>query len=318
MGLRARRARAAGHRLGGEPPRPPCPRPPPRALPTPHPLQIPLAPPPRPLLRNAVYVPRMNAKGGVCDKFAFGLREPMRAYLRRVHHVPLASRLLNTSRDAPAAARGRTLSHFAIWTAPGRDKDPNSAGSSLLVQQPLFPRQHTGWQFGPSNGPNLHAHMHRRRKNSSLAVAVEEAVGPVRSFRMSSEGFAEWSLWRANVTVVYTSAWALCKFSDATNWTARTCVPRMRRRQTCSALICEGQATDCKCRVDGLSCADTQAWYCTDVQKQIGVDGVAFGPADGSRLAAVVQEGCASVNSSAGKRVKFPLQLVTCKWVPPS
>eukprot|EP00964_Phaeocystis_antarctica_P002998 scaffold1599_cov68-Phaeocystis_antarctica.AAC.2 len=120
----------------------------------------------------------MNAKGGVCDKFAFGLREPMRAYLRRVHHVPLASRLLNTSRDAPAAARGRTLSHFAIWTAPGRDKDPNSAGSSLLVQQPLFPRQHTGWQFGPSNGPNLHAHMHRRRKNSSLAVAVEEAVGP--------------------------------------------------------------------------------------------------------------------------------------------
>ena len=96
----------------------------------------------------------------------------------------------------------------------------------------------------------------------------------------------------------------------------------MRRRQTCSALICEGQATDCKCRV-GLSCADTQAWYCTDAQRQIGVDGVAFGPADGSRLAAVVQEGCASVNSSAGKRVKFPLQLVTCKlvtckWVPPT
>jgi len=254
----------------------------------------------------------MNAKGGVCDKFAYGLREPMRVYLRRVHHVPLASHLLNTSRGAPSATRFRTLSHFAI-SALGQDP----SASSLLLQQPLFPRQQTGWQFDPSSGPSLHTHghTHGRRKNGSLAAAA--AVGPLRSFRMSSEAFVEWSLWRSNVTIVYTSAWTLCKFSDATNWTARTCVPRMRRRQPCSVLTCEGQATDCKCRVDGLSCADTQAWYCTDVaQKQIGVDGVTFGRADGSRLA--VQEGCSSANSSAGKRIKISLQYVTCKWVPPA
>ena len=103
------------------------------------------------------------------------------ADLRRVHHVPLASHLLNTSRGAPSATRFRTLSHFAI-SALGQDP----SASSLLLQQPLFPRQQTGWQFDPSSGPSLHTHghTHGRRKNGSLAAAA--AVGPLRSFRMSS------------------------------------------------------------------------------------------------------------------------------------
>ena len=277
-----------------------------------------------PLRHDAVYVPRMNAKGGICDKFAFGLRAPMRAYLRRVYAIPTASALFNTSRAAAGANRFHALDRFAIQP---QDEGNRSQGHDpqLLLQEPTTSK-HTAWQLPRSSWRSSAATADGWIQNGSAAasaatIAAAEAAGPLHSFRMSSEAFAEWSMWRANVSVVYNADWHLCKFSDATNWTARTCVPRMRRKQPCSTLICEGQATDCGCRVDGLSCASTQAWYCRDVKPrgQIDVDGTAFGGArprahTGDALPA--KHGCDVRNTTTGKRFKVTLLMVNCKWVP--
>ena len=87
---------------------------------------------------------------------------------------------------------------------------------------------------------------------------------------MTSEGFLEWSLWRHNVSVYREASWMFCKFSDATNkvakyittptltltltvtptptnQTARTCVPRFRKRQQCATLQCSANGVDCVC-----------------------------------------------------------------------
>ena len=91
---------------------------------------------------------------------------------------------------------------------------------------------------------------------------------------MTSEGFLEWSLWRHNVSVYREASWMFCKFSDATNTvtkdittnpiypnpnpnpnaqlhptnqTARTCVPRFRKRQQCATLQCSQGGVDCVC-----------------------------------------------------------------------
>ena len=52
-----------------------------------------------------------------------------------------------------------------------------------------------------------------------------------------------------------------CKFSDATNGTARTCVPRMRKRTPCRALVCAGHVVDCGCLNE--SCG--KHWFCEEV-----------------------------------------------------
>lgn len=274
-----------------------------------------------PLRHDAVYVPRMNAKGGICDKFAFGLRAPMRAYLRRVYAIPTASALFNQSRAAASANRHHALDHFAI--RPQDDGNSSQGHDPQLLLQLPTTNKHTAWQL-PRSWHSAAADgwiQNGSAAASAASVAAAEAAGPLHSFRMSSEGFAEWSLWRANVSVMYNADWHLCKFSDATNWTARTCVPRMRRRQPCSTLICEGQATDCGCRIDGLSCASTQAWYCRDVKPrgQIDVDGMSFGGARAkAHTTAPLQakHGCDVRNTTTGKRFRVTLLTVNCKWVP--
>ena len=79
---------------------------------------------------------------------------------------------------------------------------------------------------------------------------------------------------------------------------------------------CAGQATDCECRVDGLSCAETGDWYCRDVPPggQIGVDGLPFGgaPPPGPRA---VQPGCDARNFTVGKLLR---STATCKFVRPA
>ena len=75
-----------------------------------------------------------------------------------------------------------------------------------------------------------------------------------------------------------------CKFKDASNGTARTCVPRMRKRTPCSALICTGSGVDCGCKQD-TQCTHYNTktkrnethWYCQDTKAtQLALDGTLY------------------------------------------
>ena len=94
------------------------------------------------------------------------------------------------------------------------------------------------------------------------------ALLPQRRFTLTSEGFLMWALWRANVSVGFEPSWMFCKFGNAVNFTARICVPRMRKRQTCVSLICPGGLTDCGCK--NVTCNSgpkgSKLWYCEGVQ----------------------------------------------------
>ena len=90
----------------------------------------------------------------------------------------------------------------------------------------------------------------------------------------------QWALWRENVTVVYEPSWMLCKFANASGWTARTCVPRMRRRERCASLVCTGGGVDCACRANATcsSGGGARAWYCQEVAgQQLSLDPYAAG-----------------------------------------
>ena len=61
-----------------------------------------------------------------------------------------------------------------------------------------------------------------------------------------------------------------CKFSDASNGTARTCVPRMRRQTPCPSLVCPGHIVDCgclnsSCVVSNGKGGNHSHWFCEEV-----------------------------------------------------
>ena len=58
------------------------------------------------------------------------------------------------------------------------------------------------------------------------------------------------------------TSWMFCKFGNAVNFTARICVPRMRKRQRCNTLVCAGGLTDCYCRNSTCGSASKPVWYC--------------------------------------------------------
>ena len=198
--------------------------------------ETPLTMPPV-LLPNAVYVSRMNGKQGVNDKWAIGRRAPMGAYLDRVQFIETANRLYN--RSGPAAATRASVSRDGML----HYECPANANNRAFVCHPRHIRG-TGWQLQPE--------------------------GRARRFLLSSESFLHWSLWRSNVSVGYEPTWMFCKFGNSINSTARICVPRMRKREHCGSLICQGGLTDCFCK--NSTCA-LNAWYCQNVtSRQLAID----------------------------------------------
>ena len=95
-------------------------------------------------------------------------------------------------------------------------------------------------------------------------------------FSMSSEGFLEWALWRHNISIGYVPGWMHCKFANATVRTARSCVPRMRRRERCRSLVCSSQHADCQCQ-QSAACSP-RALYCEETGAQLDLNGTLYGP----------------------------------------
>jgi hypothetical protein len=126
------------------------------------------------------------------------------------------------------------------------------------------------------------AHTRNATKSATLAEYAEGRVERHR-FTLTSEGFLQWALWRRNITIAYEPSWMFCKFKDATNGTVRTCVPRMRRRESCNSLTCTGSGVDCNCRKEACTHYDPRTrrnathWYCHDtLANQLGLDGVLY------------------------------------------
>ena len=265
--------------------------------------EAPLRMPKGGLLPHAVYVPRMNAKAGINDKWALGHRRPMGVYLARVEAFAVANRLHDRSSAAisansrllhPSRAKGDAIVDVACIGQPNSGQPQNSG---LTECRPQFD-EHTAWQ-----GSAIVPHDHQRGKPyaHSVEVAAEDehaqddappfprTMRPTagsgttsfssqhelaRHFVLTSEGFLQWALWRQNISVVHVQSWMFCKYKDAlqANSTPRTCVPRMRKREPCQSLICTGGAVDCVCRKDAVCTTydkkkqkNATSWYCTDV-----------------------------------------------------
>lgn len=82
------------------------------------------------------------------------------------------------------------------------------------------------------------------------------------------------------MTVAYEPLWMFCKFGDASNGTARICVPRMRRRVPCKSLGCQSSGIDCGCNNATCTHYDKRAhknvthWYCAQSGgRQLALDG---------------------------------------------
>lgn len=206
-----------------------------------------------PVLRpNAVYSARMNTKVGVNDKWAIGLRAPMASYLNRVELIPVANALHNHS--------ARSISLKATGVKDGL-LSYNCPPGSINVAFTCPPRYYrtTEWQW----------------KWGVAGVSAGTLPAAQRRFTMTSEGFLMWALWRANVTIAFESSWMFCKFGNAVNTTARTCVPRMRKRTSCRSLICPGGLTDCGCKNNTCRPDPKKpvVWYCEPVGgKQLALD----------------------------------------------
>ena len=219
--------------------------------------EVPLRMPPMGLLAHTVHLPRMNAKAGVNDKWAIGLRIPMGVYLHRVHAIAAANVLLAHNKSAPSAglfwmhserAKGSSTTDFKC--------SDRGAGEGQLLCRPQLDN-HTAWQ--------------------RTGGAVEDQ----RKFAFTSEGFLQWSLWRHNISIAYESRWMFCKCKEVGNMTARTCVPRMRQATPCVSLVCTGGGVDCACHKerrctsrDPKTGRNTTMWYCQDVAgRQLDLQG---------------------------------------------
>ena len=262
--------------------------------------ETPLRPPPR-LEHNVVYIPEMNQKAGMCDKFAFGRREPMRAYLRRIEDFVVAESLFNGSRKAEAAGRGGALTS---WSCQSRGQ-PDNRNSRLC--RPVHDAGRHSWQMQldsvlpppspPSGGADA---------ATTLWTNVSKAPNQ-RAFRMTSEGFLEWALWRHNVSSYLWAHWMFCKYSNVenTNTTARTCVPRVRSRQPCATLHCEGSKVDCVCPMTkvtkwcGSRCTDACK---TAMSRAAKLRGEAYGGnrTDSSTMPQRCPSSCYQIGSFAG------------------
>ena len=186
---------------------------------------------------NTVYTSRMNTKAGLNDKWGIGRREAMSVYLNRVELIPLANRLLN--RSAKSVALRATMVKEGLVNY-------DCAANSVNIAFSCSPRRGrtTAWQDElPTAGHD----------GNTLLGTTHTPSGGGRKFTMTSESFLMWALWRGNVTVAYEPSWIFCKFGNAVNTTARTCVPRMRKRKPCNALVCLGSLTDCYCK--NVTCA---------------------------------------------------------------
>lgn len=203
--------------------------------------ETPLEMPPQ-LLPNVVYTTRMNAKAGVNDKWAIGRRSAMAAYLDRVRLIPVANSLLNLSGKLISLRATASKDGMLVYECPQ---------GSVNVAFACIPRRtrQTAWQ-----NPD----------------GAEGARVQNRRFTLTSEGFLQWALWRANVSIAFEPLWMFCKFGNAVNTTARICVPRMRKETLCQSLVCPGGLTDCGCR--NSTCKNdrgTAMWYCEPVNGQL-------------------------------------------------
>ena len=202
--------------------------------------ETPLVMPPR-IRPNTVYMSRMNTKTGVNDKWAIGRRAAMAAYLERVTLIPKVTRMHNRSAK-PAGLKATSRSDGLLFYDCGVGK------INIPFRCPPWRTPRTAWQEEPD------------------AAGRQQQ----RRFVMTSEGFLMWALWRNNVSIAFEPSWMFCKFGNAVNTTARTCVPRMRRRKPCRSLVCTGGLTDCGCR--NATCAGN-VWYCEETSgMQLALD----------------------------------------------
>lgn len=209
--------------------------------------ETPLVMPPR-LEPNTVYSSRMNTKTGMNDKWALGRRDAMSTYFERVRLIPLANAMWN--RTAPLTSLKATGSKEGLMRY-------DCGGAKINVPFRCGPTrgQSTVWQRADAVGLSY--------RGDTPVEVPPRAVLPQRRFSMSSEGFLMWALWRGNVSVAFETSWMFCKFGNAVNFTARICVPRMRKRGACETLVCPGGLTDCFCK--NSTCADKKGqavWYC--------------------------------------------------------
>ena len=96
--------------------------------------------PPPVLEPDVVYVPAMNQKAGVNDKFAYGMRGPMRVYLRRAADIVVAQSFFNRSTNAVPAGRYGALAQYACHGA---------------LCRPVWGASHQ-WQLGHGHSANRH------------------------------------------------------------------------------------------------------------------------------------------------------------------
>lgn len=138
--------------------------------------EVPLRMPNGGLLPHAVYVPRMNAKAGINDKWALGHRLPMGVYLARVEAFAVANRLHDRSSAAisansrllhPSRAKGDAIVDVACIGQPNSGQPHNSG---LTECRPQFD-EHTAWQ-----GSAIVPHDHQRGKPYANSDAHSRVV----------------------------------------------------------------------------------------------------------------------------------------------
>ena len=237
--------------------------------------EVPMRMPTHGFHRNAVHTPRMNTKAGINDKWAVGLRAPMSIYMYRVHAIAAANRLLSKNRSAPSPSlfwtHGDNSKGVSLIDYKCQSINP-TAGSSFRCDA-NFDR-HTTWQGWNASKRHGHSNATARPITAPQTQNGTHIGHEQKRFTMTSESFLQWALWRRNVSVMYEPSWMFCKFKDATNGTARICVPRMRKKQPCQALSCPGSGVDCGCLNNTCRFYDPRTkknvthWYCQNVGGQ--------------------------------------------------
>ena len=265
--------------------------------------------PPRPvtLLPGTVHVPSMNQKAGYCDKFAFGHRLAMRAYLTRLYHIPVGTTIYSDRsgwnekgtrtynfecnrqhrEEAPWSHANRpTSSSFRIFSraaaaAPtdvlvcsphfwGEDRSTNQTSNQTSNQAQVALRAKVKWQedarrelaglFAVGSHEVVSRSTDPVTRVAQKYAAVEARATALqatlpnttkRFFKMSSEAFLKWALWRQGVAVAFETAWMFCKVTlgpgGVNGSTPRTCVKRMAEERKCASLSCKASAVDCDC-----------------------------------------------------------------------
>ena len=146
-------------------------------------------------------MPAMNQKAGINDKFAYGMRGPMRVYLRRAADIVIAQSYFNRSTKAESDGRYGALTQYACHGA---------------LCRPVWGASHQ-WQLAHGHKANRHSIVQATDGHPVVWEMHISQENHARSFEMTSEGFLEWSLWRHNVSVYREASWMFCKLSDATN-----------------------------------------------------------------------------------------------------